>query len=163
VTRPLRAVGRRARALTSALKPSRPQQNAPGAEGPPVPFTEGRYDSWLAHFHGSRLRELDAACENAGPEAYALFRSVDADLWALLLTQDYALYPNIRALLPAVSEAALQEARNGSGGAVLANQSKAFYSKLTARYSRYGKRALADARVLDFGCGLGSYHALSRT
>jgi SAM-dependent methyltransferase len=137
------------------VKPDRPDENAPAAERPVAKLTEGRYDSWLEHFHGPRLDRINAACENGDPESYASFRSLDADLWALLLTQEYTVYPDIRSLLPDVPDVALQQAWNGSSGAVLANQSKSFYSKLKARFSRYGNSSLADARVLDFGCGWG--------
>ncbi len=44
---------------------------------------------------------------------------------------------------------------NGASGAALAAQSAAFYRKLSERYGRHGDRALADSRVLDFGCGWG--------
>lgn len=142
VTRPLRA----ARARTRALR-------APG--GPPAGFPPGRYDSWLEHFHGERLAELDAACVGAGPEAFARFRDLDPDLWALLLTQLYEGYPNIRAFLPDVPDPALQELWNGVSGLPLAAQSEAFYSKLVERFRRHGDRPLADARVVDFGCGWG--------
>lgn len=140
VTRPLRALGRRARAVR------------PGAE---QRAAAGGYDSWLEHFHGERLARLDAACAAAGPDGFALFRELDADLWALLLTQEYELYPNIRALLPTVPHPALQERWNGSSGLALAGQGAAFYGRLCARFAQHSERPLEAARVLDFGCGWG--------
>jgi SAM-dependent methyltransferase len=141
VTRPLRALGRSARTLRSkAGSPSGPS---------------GRYDSWLEHFHGERLARIDADCEGAGPEAFALFRGLDVDLWALLLTQEYEAYPNIRALLPDVPEPSLQQLWNGASGVALANQGKSFYGKLGERFARRSDRPLAASRVLDFGCGWG--------
>ncbi|MGH2869265.1 MAG: class I SAM-dependent methyltransferase [Solirubrobacteraceae bacterium] len=113
-------------------------------------------DSWLAPYHGERLAEIDRACAESGsPERYALFRELDDDLWALLLTREYELYPHIRALLPAMPEPALQEMWNGRSGLALASQSKAFYVKLRDRYERHGARPLDTASVLDFGCGWG--------
>jgi SAM-dependent methyltransferase len=146
VTRPLRAAGRLARGL-----------RGPGARpwAPQPAFTEGRYDSWLDHFHGERLAQIDAACAEGGPEAFALFRELDVDLWALLLTQEYEIYPNIRALLPKVPEPALQQLWNGASGARLAEQSASFYRKVRERYAHHSERPLTDARVLDFGCGWG--------
>jgi SAM-dependent methyltransferase len=117
--------------------------------------TPGRYDSWLEHFHGERLAAIDAACAGGGPECFALFRDLDVDLWALLLTQEYEAFPNIRALLPGVPDPAWQELWNGTSGIALANQSASFYRKLRERFARHGDRPLAEARVLDFGCGWG--------
>jgi SAM-dependent methyltransferase len=146
ITRPLRALGRLARAGESPAEPDR---------RPPSNFTRGRYDSWLQHFHAESLGRIDAACENGGQECFALFRDLDLDLWALLLTQEYELHPNIRALLPSVPDPALQEIWNGASGATLAAQSASFYRKLLERYERHSHRPIADACVLDFGCGWG--------
>lgn len=90
-----------------------------------------------------------------GTQAFRLFRELDSDLWALLLTQDYDVYPNIKAALPAVPDRALQETWNGVSGAVLAAQSRAFYDKLRRRYENHSELPLGDSRVLDFGCGWG--------
>jgi SAM-dependent methyltransferase len=137
VTRPLRALGRGAR----TVRPAAP-------ETPPVEPSEGRYDAWLGD---ERLARIDAACADGGPERFALFRELETDLWALLLTQEYTVHPHIRALLPGVPDPALQELWNGASGARLAVQSAAFYDRLRARFGR----PLGDARLLDFGCGWG--------
>jgi SAM-dependent methyltransferase len=113
------------------------------------------YDSWLEAFAADQLAPIEAACAEGGDERYALFRGLDVDLWALLLTQQYHAYPNIRALLPAVPDAALQELWNGTSGAALAAQSAGFYRKLLERYARHSDRPLAASRLLDFGCGWG--------
>jgi SAM-dependent methyltransferase len=146
VTRPLRAVGRLARW-------KRPPAEQDAASSPS--FTAGRYDSWLEHFYGEELEQIDAACADGGPECFALFRDLDQDLWALLLTQEYELYPNIRALLPDVPERELQLLWNGASGAELATQSKAFYNRLCESFPSHSDRPLTGARVLDFGCGWG--------
>jgi SAM-dependent methyltransferase len=137
VTRPLRALGRGAR----TLRPASPAE-------PRLEPTPGRYDAWL---DDERLARIDAACAEGGPEQFALFREVETDLWALLLTQEYTLHPHIRALLPDVPDPALQELWNGASGARLAAQSAAFYDRLRARAGR----PLDGTRVLDFGCGRG--------
>jgi SAM-dependent methyltransferase len=137
VRRTLRALVRRARAPR-------------GPEPPP------RYDEWLELAAGDRLRAIDAACAaGGGPEQLARFREVDADVWALLLTQEYDGWPHIRALLPDVPPRTLQEQWNGASGGALAAQGAAFYRRLCDRYARHGALPLADARVLDFGCGWG--------
>lgn len=119
-------------------------------------LVHARFDSWLEHFYGDRLAEIDGACAGtAAPDQYALFRGLDDDAWAMLLTQQYASYPHIRQLLPEMPEPGLQELWNGASGLPLAVQSKAFYGKLRAAYRRYGERPLEHAYVLDFGCGWG--------
>jgi SAM-dependent methyltransferase len=138
---PLRAVGRRARRLRSGGT-----QRASG--------NETRHDLWLELFD-EILGPIDEACADGRPESYALFRDLDDDLWALLLTQEYGAYPNIRSLLPKVPDRSLQELWNGASDVTLAAQSKAFYTKLRERYAAHSELALTDSRVLDFGCGWG--------
>ena len=89
VTRPLRALGRRVRAVRGG-QVAAPQRRA------------GGHDAWLEHYHDDVLAPIDAACAAGGPDRFALFSELDLDLWALLLTQEYSAYPNIRALLPSV-------------------------------------------------------------
>jgi SAM-dependent methyltransferase len=132
VTRPLRALGRAVRRVP--------------VEAPAAALVPGRYDAWL---DDARLHSIDTACAEGGD--YALFRELENDLWALLLTQEYAVHPHIRALLPDVPDPGLQELWTGASGARLAAQSAAFYDRLRARFGR----PLDGARVLDFGCGWG--------
>lgn len=147
VTRPLRAAGRLARWRRSTTAPD---SSPLGREPSTI-----HHDSWLEHFHGELLGRIDTACADGGPERYALFRDLDIDVWALLLTQQYRSYPNIRALLPSVPEPALQEIWNGASGVELAAQSGSFYRKLCERYERHSGLPLTESRVLDFGCGWG--------
>jgi SAM-dependent methyltransferase len=139
----LRALGR----FRRAHEPEAPDA---GAE-----FAAARCDSWLSHFQGDDLEWIDAACADGSPERFALFRKLDADLWGLLLTQQYELYPNIRALLPDVPDPATQQMYNGLSGLALSGQSVAFYSKLCARLERHLGHPLAEASLVDFGCGWG--------
>src|SRR5919201_4532313 len=139
-TRPLRAIRRAVR---------RDHEEPAQAPAPP------RYDSWLEQFHGELLERIDAQCAAGGADRLSLFRELDDDLWALLLTQEYDAYPNIRALLPNVPEQAFQELWNGASGAALAAQSMAFCAKLKRRYAEHAQVPLERARVLDFGCGWG--------
>jgi SAM-dependent methyltransferase len=146
VTRPLRAAGRLGRRL---VPPTPPAQT-------PAAARQDGFDWWLEHLFDDRLAAIDAACAQAADTGqYELFRDLDDDLWALLLTQQYELYPHIRALLPRVPDPELQELWNGRSGVPLALQSKSFYRKLRDSYARHGARALGDASVLDFGCGWG--------
>jgi SAM-dependent methyltransferase len=146
LTRPLRAAGR----VRGALRVGSPSG---GVSRPPP---QDRVDSWLEHFYGDRLAAIDAGCaEGSEADGYASFRDLDDDLWAVLLTQQYELYPHIRTLLPSVPNPEFQELWNGRSGLALACQSRAFYTRLCAAYGRHGERPLADAWVLDFGCGWG--------
>jgi SAM-dependent methyltransferase len=122
---------------------------------PAAPPDSGRYDEWLELAAGDELRAIDAACADGRPEHFARFRALDADVWALLLTQEYDGWPNVRALLPAVPDPALQASWNGTSGAPLAAQGVAFYRRLLEQFARHGAAPLDHVRVLDFGCGWG--------
>jgi SAM-dependent methyltransferase len=122
---------------------------------PAVPReADQRLDGWLRPFD-EELSRIDAACRPGGAERFALFRDLDPDLWALLLTKQYDGYSNIRNALPDVPDASLQELWNGLSGVGLARQSLAFYTRLRERYARHSRVPLEDAQVLDFGCGWG--------
>jgi SAM-dependent methyltransferase len=116
---------------------------------------EELFDDWLVHYFDERLSQLDAACAGAGPEALALFRDLDDDVWALLLSRRYERYPSIRALLPELPEKSLQLRWNGAAGLQLMNQGKSFYVRAKQRFSRHSTTGLPASRVLDFGCGWG--------
>ena len=126
-----------------------------GGQVAPPQREAGGHDAWLEHFFDDVLAPIDAACAAGGPDRFALFSELDIDLWALLLTQEYSAYPNIRALLPSVPDPTLQARWTGTSGVPLASQSAAFYRRLRDRYGELGERPLADSRVLDFGCGWG--------
>ncbi len=146
LTRPVRAAGRLARALRTA-------ESTVDVAQPPA---QDRIDSWLEQFYGERLAVIDAACAEAQSDAhYELFRDLDDEVWALLLSQQYDVYEHIRALLPSMPEPALQEIWNGASGLALARQTRSFYAKLRASYERHGATPLSQSTVLDFGCGWG--------
>lgn len=127
------------------------------AGGPPQPPSSGTaaYDSWLFGLYDETLADLDRACADAGPDAMKLFRRLDDDLWAILLSRQYTRYPNIRALMPAAPEPSLQVRWNGATGLELLNQSRSFYLKARQQIEKNGPVALSSAKVLDFGCGWG--------
>jgi SAM-dependent methyltransferase len=140
--------------LARRLARSRPGQRlieAMREQQPP----EAPLDEWLAQYFDERLQRLDRECAESGPDAFALFRDLDDDLWTVLLSRRYERYPNIRALLPDLPDESLQVRWNGAAGLTLLNQGKAFYAKARRRFSTHSTVALSDARVLDFGCGWG--------
>jgi SAM-dependent methyltransferase len=146
LTAPLRAAAR-------ALRRERPASTSTVASTP-ASLSTGRYDSWLESF-ADQLEAIEARCGGEDPGNYALFRDLDDDVWALLLTRQYELYPNIRALLPDVPATDLQEIWNGRSGVELAAQSKTFYARLRRLYAAHGQASLEAADVLDYGCGWG--------
>ena len=116
----------------------------------------GFYDSWLAHLYGETLEPIDAACSalEPGAQAMGLFRDLDDDLWAVLLSGQYTRYPNIRAVLPQPPDISIQRRWNGWTGLKLLNESKSFYQRVIQLHAAYSRRGLSDSRVLDFGtCG----------
>lgn len=112
-------------------------------------------DGWLTSLYGEQLAEIDAACVGVGPEAFARFRDLDDDLWALLLSRSYTSFPNIRALMPDVPAPGLQMNWNGAHGLPLLGQSKGFYRHVKTMVAAHGSRSLESSRVLDFGLGWG--------
>ena len=116
-----------------------------------------RLDSWLEHLStASAWRPSTPPARTAGAERFALFRDLETDLWALLLTQRVRRLPeHPRAAARRAPIRALQELWNGTSGVALAAQSAAFYKRLRERFAEHTGRGLAEARVLDFGCGWG--------
>lgn len=125
--------------------------------GPPGPPTTGpsAYDPWLFGLFDRELAELDRVCAGSGEEALPLLRDLDDDLWAILLTGRYTLYPGIRSLMPTSPDPALQLRWNGATGLDLLNQSLSFYKKAKGQIEKHGEVGLPSSRVLDFGCGWG--------
>ncbi len=149
VTRPLRSLGNAARRL-------RGRETTVPWTGSSLEVETGDYGSWLETFFGQELERIDAACATTPrDEAWTLFRELDDDLWAVLLTREYDLYPNIRALLPGAPEPTLQWMWNGALGLELLGQSKDFYARVRQLNERHGRVPLDQARILDFGCGWG--------
>lgn len=129
-----------------------------GKSRPPAPGTEGtssQLDRWLEPLFGQALDRIEASIDGQDPAQFSLFRDLDDDVWALLLTKEYEGWPKIRALLPDLPEPALQQMWNGASGPPLAAQGVCFYRKLKVMQARHGQVPLGSAKVLDFGCGWG--------
>jgi SAM-dependent methyltransferase len=150
-----RASGRSSLSVALAKRVARSRASRRLIEGMRSERPEPDLGEWLTHYFDDRLSEINDACAGAEPEAYALFRELDDDLWALLLSRNYSSYPHIRALLPELPDAALQRRWNGTSGLELMSQSKGFYVRARSEYSLHAQEELAGATVLDFGCGWG--------
>jgi len=134
--------------IIAALRDGEPTAGAPPSEVP--------LDGWLRSLFAEELDAIETSLGgSAGPESYALFRDLDDDLWALLLTREYSSHPRILDLLPGVPEQQLQLNWNGAHGLKLATQSRAFYRHVKDRLAADSDVALADATILDYGCGWG--------
>lgn len=140
--------------LRSRLPAGRRAEPEPQAAAAPERSAPG-YDLWLSSLFGEELTRLDAACAERGAGALGLFRGLGDDLWAVLLSREYSLYPNIRAVLPAMPERALQERWNGWTGIKLLAEGKAFYARVRELHEAHGPAAMSESAVLDFGCGWG--------
>lgn len=139
-----------------------------GRAGAPAPHGDGQqaralgdladprsYDPWLGNLFADRLGPIEARCAEGGVEAFSLFRDLDDDLWTVLLSGEYTVYPNIRALLPDLPDRELQWRWNGWTGMKLLNEAKAFYAKVREIHARHSQVPLSASRILDFGCGWG--------
>src|SRR3954454_21444191 len=110
-----------------------PRRRRPGRRpAPPPPMSDpARYDSWLTGLYGVTLAQIDAACAGLQrDEAFGLFRDLDTDLWAVLLSGQYDAYPSIRAVLPRTPDVSIQARWNGWTGLKLLNESKGFYRRV---------------------------------
>lgn len=63
--------------------------------------------------------------------------------------------PNLSRVLPPMASEDIQREWTGNSGKTLLGQSVSFISAITNEYERLSRRAIRDARVLDFGCGWG--------
>lgn len=137
-----------------ALRRSLGHPDPDRAANPPGVGGLATYDPWLSQYHGELLEALDERCRGNALD-YGWFRGLDDDLWAILLSKSYSLYPNLRRALPDLPTADLQTRFTGRSGRELAAQSTGFYRRLTNLYARHGAKPLRESRVLDFGCGWG--------
>jgi SAM-dependent methyltransferase len=130
-----------------------------GTEAPPPPSDadETDVDTWLTSLNGPRLEAIDRELAEMGPsfDNYPLFRGLDDDLWALLLSRRYSTYRSILETLPLLPDPTLQERWNGAHGLTLLTQTKAFYRHARAMLERHGVSEPPATRILDFGCGWG--------
>jgi SAM-dependent methyltransferase len=103
----------------------------------------------------SLLTAIDQSCALKEPNLFEIFNPVEDDLWGLLLSKEYQIYPNIHQALPDLPDPSLQVRWVGNSGLALANQTLDFYTKVKHYQRLYGHQPLSNSRILDFGCGWG--------
>lgn len=109
--------------------------------------------------HADIVRDTEAAVAAGGVSLDAALRMLrrlplDAFGETLLDMPDPAL-PALSGLLPAMASAETQQAFTGAAGRTLLPESLAFVRALMAVWQRLGTRPLAEAKILDYGCGYG--------
>jgi SAM-dependent methyltransferase len=65
------------------------------------------------------------------------------------------VYPALSRVLPPMASAEVQRNWTGSSGIQLLTQTTSFVRQLENNYTRYLGKPLANARIMDFGCGYG--------
>lgn len=88
-------------------------------------------------------------------ELPSLFAGLPLTIFAVLLHDLPAEYPNIRARFPAMASVEVQKRWTGASDYTLLGQSCAFVEKLVALQQKHGTRPLGDCTVLDYGVGWG--------
>ena len=110
----------------------------------------------LETFFDNVLRDIDAAAGKKDADIYQVFNQLyDDDLWNILLLRNYTKYQNILNLLPEWPSPELQRSWVGNHGFDLSHQTLSFYKKAKEYYRIFGRRQVAEANILDFGCGWG--------
>jgi len=134
--------------VLSAGRPKKPQLALAPDWNPISILKEQQFAEILA------IAERDIA--HASPaEVPKLFASLPLDVFALLLLDPPDSYPNLRAFLPRMPSAELQENWVGASGIRLLGRSVAFVRSVIAAYDRFADKPLVDSKVLDYGCGWG--------
>ena len=112
--------------------------------GRPASLAPDRLDAWLEHLYGEQLRPSTRPAPAAGRSASRCSADLDTDLWALLLTQEYDAYPNIRALLPSVPEPRAAGAVERDQRRRAGRPERGVLRPVARRFARHGDRALAE-------------------
>ncbi len=88
--------------------------------------------------------------------AVVFLRKVGLDDFGLIMIgMPNAQYPKLSRLLPSMASEKVQKEWTGSSGATLLMQTNTFIRFLATSFITLTKKDMADAKVLDFGCGYG--------
>jgi len=99
--------------------------------------------------------EADQGVQDRAAALSALRRLGLDDFGLLLLSMPNTAYPKLSRLLPAMASSEVQEQWTGSHGVGLLRQTLTFVRSVAYNYAGTRGQDLADATVLDFGCGYG--------
>ena len=116
-----------------------------------------QFDSWLKHYFDKYLTEVNERCANPSSSLLDIFADLDDnDLWTMLISGRYSLYPNIKARLPKIADAETQNNYNSQNGWDLLNRARLSFEKIIKLNKDYGTNpAIKDNKILDFGVGWG--------
>ena len=99
--------------------------------------------------------EADAAVQDRTTALQALRRLGLDDFGLLMLSMPNAAYPKLSRLLPAMAGNDIQDNWTGTHGVPLLRQTLTFVRSVAYNYAALTGRSLADATILDYGCGYG--------
>lgn len=101
--------------------------------------------------------ERAAAAGGSAEQVLAILRAgLSLDAFGLLMIGlPRTDLPALSRLLPAMASDETQRNFTGNAGAVLLGQTASFVRALAYNYAAVRNRSLADARILDYGCGYG--------
>jgi SAM-dependent methyltransferase len=115
-------------------------------------FRKSRINDKVPH---KVLSSVDAAFSAGTEQGYANLRSLNTETVGRLLLGVPAKYRHAAAGLPRMAEDQVQKNWTGTCGAGLLTQSVTFIEAVVSRYQKHVPVSVADARVLDYGCGWG--------
>ncbi len=102
------------------------------------------------------LETIESAMQSAvNSDIPRLFRRIPLPVFGRLLLDIPSKYPRMKAFFPTMASDDAQDLWTGSHGTALLAQTVAFVSSMVAGYGALGGKRIADARILDFGCGWG--------
>lgn len=101
----------------------------------------------------SYIRSVDARRGDLDSTLAALRRLTLEEFGLLHLQFPAEDLPHLSSLLPLVTPDEVQQEWTGGAGESLLRSSLAFMTSVAASYGAVTRRSIADAKVLDFGCG----------
>lgn len=109
-------------------------------------------------FEREILNKAEAMAGSGIPAVLSVLRRLGLDgfsrlMWSLPLEG----YPQLSTCLPKMTDMAVQAKWTGQSGLPLMVQSVSFLRAVADDYNRLTGRSLADATMLDFGCGYGRF------
>ena len=122
-----------------------------------------QFDSWLRHYFHEQLLSLNEDCKDSAKSLLSLFSHIDDnDLWTMLLSGRYSIYPHIKSRLPMIADAQTQNNYNSQNGWDLLNRARLSFEKILKLNGEFGSHPdIKNNKILDFGVGWGRIIRLS--